>query len=100
MDPHQRQFITCSAESYILVWDLKRPPAEILPREPTIHQADEEEDDVFDDGEKEEEKKKKEGPKTTGWASLKEKTSIIAASSLFSKDKKWSPAIGKYDIFL
>ena len=90
-----RQFITCSAESYILVWDLKRPPAEVLPR----HQAatlaaddDSSDDDVFE----EEEEKEPAKPKFSGWAGLKAKTGNLVSTFAFSKDKKWTPAIGKY----
>ena len=93
-----RQFITCSAESYILIWDLKRPPADLLPKQVTVTQADD--DEVFEDPEEEEEKKKEkeEPPKKFGWSSLKAQTSTIVTSNVFSKDKKWSPAIGKYEM--
>ena len=87
-----RQFITCSAESYILIWDLKKPPAEIKPQHATIAPIDDEDsDDVF-----EEEEEKKETPKFKGWASLKSKTSTIVTSYAFSTSKKWTPAVGKY----
>ena len=92
-----RQFITCSAESYILIWDLKRPPADIIPKATVLHQDDD--DDVFEEeSDKEEEKPKKETEerKKMGWAGLKAKTSAIATSSVFSS-KKWTPAVGKYD---
>ena len=89
-----RQFITCSAESYILVWDLKRPPADVLPRQATIALSDE--DDVFDEPE-EEVKEKEEEPKTKGWAALKSKKMLT--SYVFSTDKKWTPATGKYVSF-
>ena len=90
-NPQMRQFITCSAESYILIWDLKKPPAEIKPQHATIAPIDDEDsDDVF-----EEEEEKKETPKFKGWASLKSKTSTIVTSYAFSTSKKWTPAVGK-----
>ena len=90
-----RQFITCSAESYILVWDLKRPPADVVQRQPTIDQSSD--DDVFEDPEDDE--KDKEGePKTKGWARLKS-NKLQLSTFAFSKDKKWTPAHGKYDFF-
>ena len=86
-----RQFITCSAESYILVWDLKRPPAEIAPRQAAIVVESSSDDDVFE----EEEQKEPEKPKFSGWAGLKAKTGTLVSTYAFSKDKKWTPAIGK-----
>ena len=86
-----RQFITCSAEAYILVWDLKRPPAEILPRQATIAVEESSDDDVF-----EEEEEKDEKPKFSGWAGLRKQTGALVSTYAFSKDKKWTPAIGKY----
>ena len=87
-----RQFITCSAEAYILVWDLKRPPAEILPRQATIAVESSSDDDVFE----EDEEKESEKPKFSGWAGLRKQTGALVSTYAFSKDKKWTPAIGKY----
>ena len=89
-----RQFITCSAESYILIWDLRRPPTEIVARPAAVAPTDDD-DDVFEEG-NEEEKEVVEEVKAKGWATIKTKKSTIVQSNLFSKDKKWTPAIGKY----
>ena len=91
-----RQFVTCSAESYILVWDLKRPPSEMVPKQATLA-ADSDDDDVFEDADEEEKPKKEEEPQTKGWAALKSKKMLT--SYVFSKDKKWTPAVGKYVLF-
>ena len=106
-NPQNRQFITSSAENYILIWDLKRPPTDVPIAVPgqmgTKITEEDDDDDVFQDEEEkeEEEKKKKEKeeeekkPKKAGWGTIKTKSTQILMSA-FGGDKKWTPAVGRY----
>ena len=74
-----RQFISCSSDNYIFVWDMRRPPSD---------------DDMgqYDD---DDERKEQTAASTKGknWARLKAQSAISVS---YGNDKKWSPAIGKY----
>ena len=78
----QRQFITCAAESYILVWDLRRPPAEsgIIA----------EDDEGLADA-----KPLKQKSKAANWEKLKAQSAIPRVES---RGQKWTPAVGKYQV--
>ena len=53
---------------------------------------------MFEDPE-EDDRGKQDEPKTKGWAALKSKKTAMLTSYVFSKDKKWTPATGKYVSF-
>ena len=73
-DEDNRQFITCAAEMFILVWDFLRPSSEGGDKEMM-----EEDVPVV---------KKKHNP----WAKLKSRSTLTP----LEKGTKWNPAIGKY----
>lgn len=81
----QRQFITCAAESYILVWDLRRPPAEsgliTEDDEATVMQQ--------------QQQTTKKSKRATNWEKLKAQSAI---PRIEAGGQKWSPAIGKYQV--
>ena len=78
-----RQFITCAAESYILIWDLRRPPAEsgIIAED--------------DDGVVTIQPAKRKSKRATNWEKLKATSAI---PRIDAGGSKWSPAIGKYQV--
>ena len=84
-----RQFVTCSSDSYILVWDFRRPPSDTG----IIHDDDENADHKRNGEEDGEEKEKK---KRRLWEKLRSQTQRIIEKTSYGKSKYWTPAIGKY----
>ena len=81
--------MTCSADSYILVWDFRRPPSD------TGVIIDDDESETAEKGEREAEEKAKLKTKKL-WDRLRAQTRAIIEKTSYGKTKYWSPAIGKY----
>lgn len=72
------QLISCDADSNVLIWALRKPPAE----------------DGIDSSDVEDELASKRKSSSSGWEKLKLQSALPAS---ISTGKKYSPAIGKYE---
>ena len=80
-DEDNRQFITCAADMFILVWDLLAPP------------TDDSEGGAAENMDEEAVVTRKLGKSNqSSWAKLKSKSTLTPITS----GAKWSPSIGKY----
>ena len=82
--------MTCSSDSYILVWDFRRPPSDtgiIFDDDDPDHGKKHK----GEDGEEENVKKKRDL-----WKKLRNQTQRIIEKTSYGKSKYWTPAIGKY----